>query len=145
MASECILLISLTATKLSSALQAYIDQQLVGSGHCSRAIIVGLNAAVWAASPGLQLAPEEAHKLADAFAGELSPSLFRIGLSLAGVNYQIVRAEGRTLYARHGATGLCAAKTKRCVIVACHTQEMEMGRCACTVERLADHLIECGY
>lgn len=93
----------------------------------------------------MQLAPEEAHKLADTFAGELSPSLFRTGLSLEGVKYLIERAEGRTLYARHGTTGVCAAKTKRCVIVAFHTQEMEMGRCACTVERLAEHLIECGY
>merc|ERR1711974_122293 len=60
--------------------QTYVDKNLVGTGHCAQAAILGHNGAVWAKSAGFDVTPAEGAALVKGFA---SPSpLFASGIHL---------------------------------------------------------------
>lgn len=124
--------------------QAYVDH-LVGTGHCTRAIILGLDGSTWAASPNASIKPDEAKRLISAFNGTAKPSIYELGLTFAGTLYMTLRADARSIYSKKGATGICAVKSAQCVLLGFYNENIQPGQCVTTVERLGDYLMENGF
>merc|ERR1711941_173152 len=62
--------------------QAYVDQQLVGTGHVTKGTLLGHDGATWAATPGFTISPAEGQKLAAQFNDPASAS--SQGVTIAG-------------------------------------------------------------
>lgn len=123
--------------------QAYVDQQLVGTGYVTVGAILGLDGSTWAASPSFTISAAEGKALAAGFA---SPdSIVATGFSLAGTRYLTIRADNRSVYGKKGATGVSTVKTNQGIIVGVYNESIQPGQNANVVEKLADYLIGCGY
>ncbi len=123
--------------------QEYVDSHLVGTGNVKKAIIVGHDGSVWAATAGFSIKPDEAAKIVKAFAdpsGALSSGLF-----INGDKYMTLKSDSRSVYGKKGACGFCAVKTNLSVLIGLYDENIQPGQCANTVERLADYLIENSY
>ncbi|KAJ4270369.1 profilin, required for normal timing of actin polymerization in response to thermal stress [Fusarium torreyae] len=121
---------------------------LVGSGHIDKgAIISAAGDSVWAASPELQLKPEEMKAISAIVSGDKAATdkAFGEGLYIAGERYVLTRAEGRSLYARSGRLGVAVAKTTQAIVVGHHGEAQVAGNATSTVEGLADYLIKSSY
>ncbi|KAL6914291.1 hypothetical protein ACHAPO_010959 [Fusarium lateritium] len=128
--------------------QAYIDSSLVGSGHIDKgAIISAAGDSVWAASSDLQLKPEEMKAISAIVGGDTKAKdkAFAEGLYIAGERYVMARAEGRSIYARLGRSGVAVAKTNQAIVVGHHGEAQVAGNATSTVEGLADYLIKSNY
>lgn len=70
---------------------------------------------------------------------------FGDGLFVGGERFVLARADGRSIYARSGRSGIAIAKTKQAIVVAHHGEAQVAGNTTSTVETLADYLIGQGY
>ena len=125
--------------------QAYVDSNLVGTGHVSKAAIHGIDGSVWATSAGLSISAKEATALVT---GINDPTPFQTGgIMLQGKKYQFLRNEkGRSVYGKLGADDGCViVKTAKAVLVALYTKGTTAGNCTLVVEKLADYLMDNGY
>merc|ERR1712137_876651 len=93
--------------------QAYVDQQLVGTGHISRGAILGLDGSQWAATAGFGVG--EGKQLADLFNNP--NNAYASGIHVSGTKYLAVKADNRSIYGKKGAAGCCCVKTNQCVLV----------------------------
>eukprot|EP01092_Planopodium_desertum_P011967 TRINITY_DN555_c0_g1_i1.p1 TRINITY_DN555_c0_g1~~TRINITY_DN555_c0_g1_i1.p1 ORF type:complete len:146 (-),score=38.82 TRINITY_DN555_c0_g1_i1:55-444(-) len=126
--------------------QAYVDKNLVGTGHCVQAAIVGHNGAVWAKTAGFNIAPAEATALVKGFTAPPTPSpLFASGIHLNKVRYIAIGCDAAIVRGKKGAGGVHAVKTKQAVLIAIYGDKTQPGQCAVVVEKLADYLKEQGY
>lgn len=123
--------------------QAYVDQ-MVGTKKVTKGAIVGLSdKAVWAASAGLSLKPEEISALISAFK---DPSGIRAsGATLSGQSYFVLKCDERSIYLKQGNAGAICVKTGRTVLVGFYSESIQPGLTSPVVEKLADQLIEMGY
>ena len=131
--------------------QAYVDDQLIGTGMVNKACIIGLNGAVWAQSAGFTITPEECVNLAtiaNGLPGTVSGEGAR-PILIAGVKYIFLgtsrERENDVFYIRQGSDGAVIAKTNQCVLVGMYGDGMQPGSCNMTVEKLADYLRDNGY
>eukprot|EP01134_Creolimax_fragrantissima_P007796 CFRG7796T1 len=125
--------------------QAYVDTNLVGTGHVSKAAIHGLDGNPWASSPGFTVSPAEANAL---IAGIADPTPLYSGITLGGVKYMFLRNEpDRSVYGKKGADAGCfIVKTGQCILIAVYEgSSIEPRQCSTVVEKLADYLVEVGY
>jgi len=123
--------------------QAYVDSNLVGSGHIAKASILGADGSTWATSAGFAVSLDEGKKLAAGFkdAGGLRTS----GLHVAGEKYLVIKADDRSIYGKKGAGGIAAVKTAQGILVGVYKEGTQPGQATTTVEKLADYLIDNGY
>uniref|UniRef100_A0A098E2D9 Profilin n=1 Tax=Gibberella zeae (strain ATCC MYA-4620 / CBS 123657 / FGSC 9075 / NRRL 31084 / PH-1) TaxID=229533 RepID=A0A098E2D9_GIBZE len=154
--------------------QAYVDSSLVGTGHIDKgAIISAAGDSAWAASADLQvhrskslltdttrrsegrplrrrsenLKPEEMKAISAIVSGDekAKDKAFAEGLYIAGERYVMARADGRSIYARSGRSGVAVAKTTQAIVVGHHGEAQIAGNATTTVESLADYLIKSSY
>eukprot|EP01112_Ceratiomyxa_fruticulosa_P011743 TRINITY_DN3214_c0_g1_i1.p2 TRINITY_DN3214_c0_g1~~TRINITY_DN3214_c0_g1_i1.p2 ORF type:complete len:127 (+),score=31.23 TRINITY_DN3214_c0_g1_i1:102-482(+) len=123
--------------------QAYVDDQLIGSGMVSQAAILGLDGQVWASSASCSLKKEEATKIVSQFSDP--NGALQSGVTVGGVKYLAIRADDRSIYGKKGATGVVACKTAQAVLVALYGETVQPGQATNVVEKLADYLRENGY
>ena len=126
-----------------SDLQEYVDNQLVGTGCCSSAVIIGHDGSVWAQSPQVKVSTDNALSLVRGFSNPAS--LTAAGATLNGRRYIVVRADERTAIGSSGQVGFVAVKTGQCVLIGFHNETIKGAVCSVRVESLADYLIENGY
>lgn len=123
--------------------QAYVDNNLLGTGKISKAAILGQEGGVWATSKNYQLSPQEqttiltAHNNPDATQAN--------GIRLANTKFFTLSADPRSIYGKKGADGCLLVKSKRAIIVAEYTTPNQHSEAATVVESLADYLISVGY
>ena len=122
--------------------QAYVDDQLVGTGHVTGAAIIGHDGNVWA-SKNLTLKAGEGPKLVNAFKD--SSSVLASGIFVEGNKYLSLKADDKSIYAKKGAGGVVIAKTSQCVLIGHYNETVQPGQATVTVEKLADYLRENGY
>jgi profilin len=127
-----------------SGWQAYVDNNLVKSGHITKAGIFGLDGNPWAQSPGLGVQPAQVKALVAGFA-DSSKLTGEGGLHLGAEKYIVLRADNRSVYGKKGSNGVVAVKTKQAVIIGFYDQTIQPGAAANTVEKLADYLIGQNY
>ncbi|GAV55112.1 hypothetical protein ZYGR_0AS04350 [Zygosaccharomyces rouxii] len=123
--------------------QAYTEN-LLGTGKVDKAAIYSrAGDSLWASSGGLSLAPPEIGKIA---AGFDEPSgLQSTGLHVQGQKFMLLRADDRSIYARHDAEGMCCVRTKQTIILAHYPPSVQAGEATKIVEQLADYLIGAQY
>jgi len=125
--------------------QAYVDSNLVASGHIDKGAIYSVKGdSVWAASAGFSVSPSEMQEVVAGLSGK-PDKLYAEGLHVAGERYVLTKAEDRSLYARKGREGVVIVKTTQAILIAHYNEGMIAGNAATTVEQLADYLISTGY
>ncbi|KAF8603608.1 profilin [Ceratobasidium sp. AG-I] len=123
--------------------QAYVDNNLVGSGKVHRAAILGQQGGVWATSPGFTLSAEE-QKACIALLN--SPEQAQAsGVKLCGNKYFALQVDARKFYGKKAADGCVIVKTKQAILVTAHSAPIQLAESATVVETLADYLISVNY
>ncbi|KAG0004185.1 profilin, required for normal timing of actin polymerization in response to thermal stress [Entomortierella chlamydospora] len=123
--------------------QSYVDTQLVGTGKVKKAAIFGHDGSLWAGSPDFKVGGAEAQKVIKAFndTSEIAAN----GMYLEGTKYVLLRADDKTIYARHGQNGVACVKTNQTVLIGYYEEGMQAGDCNTVVEKLAEYLVGTGY
>lgn len=124
-------------------MQEYVDNQLVGTGCCSSAVIIGHDGSVWAKSQQVEVSIDNARTLVRGFSDPAS--ITAAGITLHGRMYIVVRADERTVIGSSGRVGFVAVKTGQCVLIGFWNETIKGAVCSVRVESLADYLIENGY
>lgn len=123
--------------------QTYVDNNLVGTGKCSQAAILGQKGGVWAISAGLPLSSEEQTAIINAYA---NPDHVQSGgLHIGGRHYAALSHDGRTIQLKAHADGATLVKTKLAILIAVHVAPIQGAECRLIVESLADYLISVNY
>ncbi|KAH8681473.1 profilin [Xylariales sp. PMI_506] len=128
--------------------QAYVDSSLVGSGHIDKAAIISAAGdSVWSTSAGFTLKPEEMKNFAAILSGsdDAKTKAFADGIHAAGERFVAFKIEDRSIYGRHGRTGIVVVKTKQAILVGHYGESVIAGNATSTVEALADYLVKAGY
>uniref|UniRef100_A0A2P2HWH8 Profilin n=1 Tax=Hirondellea gigas TaxID=1518452 RepID=A0A2P2HWH8_9CRUS len=122
---------------------AYISDQLLGTGNIKSAAICGLDGTTWASSENFIVTNEEALKLIGAFND--ASGLASGGMHLSGVRYIYLSGTDEVLRAKKDKVGVHISKTKTAIIIALYEEPIQPGQCAMTVEALADYLKGVNY
>lgn len=123
--------------------QAYVDDNLLGSGKVSKAAILGQQGGVRAASTGYTLSPEEQQAIIDGY--KHPEHIQASGLRLAGQKFFTLQVVERSIYLARGAEGAILVKTEQAILVAEYLAPVRRPEAVSVVEGLADHLISIGY
>ncbi|KAI0635071.1 profilin [Trametes polyzona] len=123
--------------------QAYVDNNLLGTGKISKAAILGQAGGVWASSPGYTLSADEQKAIVNAF--NKPDEVLASGVRLAGQKFFTLQANDRSIYGKKQADGCILVKTKQAVLVAEYTAPVQAPEATPIVENLADYLISVGY
>jgi len=127
-----------------SGWQAYVDNNLVGTGSVTKGAIFGQDGSTWAITPGWNISAAEVKSLTEGFSDN-GAKLRANGLYMGGQKHIVLRADERSIYSKVGSSGAASVKTKSAVLVAFYDDKIQPGACANVVEKLADYLIESGY
>uniref|UniRef100_A0A7S1N2L6 Profilin n=1 Tax=Eutreptiella gymnastica TaxID=73025 RepID=A0A7S1N2L6_9EUGL len=124
--------------------QDYVDTNLVGSGHCHYAAIIGVDGGgVWAKSEGWAI---EADCPAIVEAMTKSPDdLFAAGLKLGTKKFFTIQAENNSFYGKCGTDGLAMACSKQAIVIGYHGEGPTGPNCKIVVEQIRDYLLGVGY
>ncbi|KAF9975604.1 profilin, required for normal timing of actin polymerization in response to thermal stress [Actinomortierella ambigua] len=124
--------------------QAYVDDNLVGTGKVSKAGIYGLDGTKWAASAGYNPSAEEINAI---IAGISEPSnLYANGVYLENTKHVVLRTvPGESVYIRKDNTGATIVKTNQAVLIGHFDENTQPGQSTVVVEGLADYLKGTGY
>ncbi|EGN94506.1 hypothetical protein SERLA73DRAFT_188444 [Serpula lacrymans var. lacrymans S7.3] len=123
--------------------QAYVDNNLIGSGKVSKAAILGLAGGVWASSSGYTIAPAEQKAIVESFKNPVAAQAS--GVRIIGQKFFTLQANDRSIYGKKQADGCVLVKTKQAVLVTEYITPIQAGECTTVVEGLADYLISVGY
>ncbi|KAG0234885.1 profilin, required for normal timing of actin polymerization in response to thermal stress [Actinomortierella wolfii] len=124
--------------------QAYVDDNLVGTGKVSKAAIYGHDGTLWASSPGYAPSAEEIKAI---ISGIEEPSnLYANGVYLEGQKHVVLRTvPGESIYVRKDNTGATIVKTNQAILIGHFGEDTQPGQSTVVVEGLADYLKGVGY
>ncbi|ODV62315.1 profilin [Ascoidea rubescens DSM 1968] len=122
---------------------SYTDS-IINSGFSNGAAIYSRDGkGLWAESNGLIFNSQE---IAEIAAGFDEPShLQSNGLHYKGTKYFLLRADDRTIHAKHEVDGIFCVRTNQSIVIAHYTKGTQPNQCSTFVEKLADYLISLGY
>ncbi|KAG0209078.1 profilin, required for normal timing of actin polymerization in response to thermal stress [Mortierella sp. NVP41] len=123
--------------------QAYVDDNLVGTGKVAKAAIFGTDGSLWATSAGYNIGPIEIQKLIAAF--DNTDDIAANGLFLEGKKFFYLRSGDASIYARLGDAGVTCVKTNKAVLLGHYAENMPAGDSTVVVESLGDYLRGTGY
>lgn len=123
--------------------QAYVDNNLVGTGKVARAAILGLKGGVWAASAGFTLTPEEQKAITTAFTN-LSAAQAS-GVRLAGQKFFVTQTDEGVIHGRKQMNGCSIVKTKQAILVTEYDAPTQAAESFRIVDELATYLKSVGY
>lgn len=132
---------------MASTWQPYVDNNLVGTGKLTDALILGnTDGNVWAGTPTLRstATPAELHSLLAAFR-DIS-GVRAEGIHLGNKKYVVIGGEeGRSVYGKKGDEGIVAVKTKQTILIGAYGPPTVPGEAVKVVEALADYLISVNF
>ena len=120
--------------------QAYVDQNLVGTGHITKGAIFGVQGGKWACSAGFNITDAEAAAITQGFSGAGTGSY-----QVEGQKYMQLAATDSTINGKLGKGGFVAEKTGMAVVIGVYQEPQQPGNAAVAVGKLADFLRENGY
>ncbi|KAL8285534.1 hypothetical protein RB597_002550 [Gaeumannomyces tritici] len=121
---------------------------LVGTGHIEKAAIISAAGdSEWATSAGFKLEPTEMKAIADILsdASGARDRAYSEGLYIAKQRYVMANADENTIYARHGRSGICIAKSQQAILVGLHNEGQIAGNASAAIGALVDYLKPLGY
>ncbi|EDO36356.1 predicted protein [Nematostella vectensis] len=124
--------------------QAYVDNNMVGTGKVQRAAIHGLDGSCWATSSGFSVSQQEAMELLKSLKdGSVSAK------TIGGAKYMMLRndQESKICYLKlKDKGGFCVCLTKQALVIGGYEESAGgAGNCNNVVEQLAQYLKESGY
>jgi profilin len=122
--------------------QAYVDN-LVATGGCKKAALLGHDGSVWAKSADLTISAAEAQKLAQGFRDP--SSVQSTGIHFGGQKHQVIKADDQSIYGKLGTGGFSAAKSHQTIVLGFYDDKIQPGNNSKEVEKIADYLRESGY
>ncbi|KAK3805068.1 MAG: profilin [Linnemannia elongata] len=122
--------------------QAYVDDNLIGTGKVAKAAIFGTDGSLWATSAGYNVDPVEVLKLIAAF--ENTDEIAANGLFLEGKKFNYLRSGDASIYAL-GEGGVTCVKTNKAVLLGHYAENMPAGDSTVVVESLGDYLRGTGF
>ncbi|ELP91896.1 profilin-1B, putative [Entamoeba invadens IP1] len=131
---------------MSGTWQEYVDVELIGSGYCKSAVIIGMDGNENAVSLHCHLEKSEIANLISLF-GDVKKRNVGGKIKLKGAECTLQFANERTLHAvtLKEDEGFVVVKTKQVIIVASYADYMTQDQCSLVVEKLADYLILKGF
>ncbi|CAI2180231.1 8157_t:CDS:2 [Funneliformis geosporum] len=123
--------------------QAYVDNQLLGTGKIAQAAIYGQNASLWATSPGFSLSQEEISTLVEAF--DNAEKIQANGLYVNGLKYFALFHDDVNIHGKKGGDGVVAYKTTQAVIIGVYKEGTAAGAANKVVGDLGDYLKGLSY
>ncbi|BFU23044.1 profilin, putative [Entamoeba histolytica HM-1:IMSS-B] len=126
--------------------QEYVDVELIGSGYCKSAVIIGMDGTENAVSLHCHLEKNEIANLISLF-GDSKKRQTGMKIKLKGTGCIIQYGGDRTITAMSEKEdeGFVIVKTKQVIIVATYGDYMKEEQCLLVVEKLADYLIQKGF
>ncbi|KAG2222118.1 hypothetical protein INT45_007554 [Circinella minor] len=118
--------------------QPYVDS-LVGSGNVAQAAIFGLDGTELATSPSFKVSATEAKEIIASFRDEGS-TLYILGVDVAGVKYEVFRADTHFIHGVKNATGVVVAKAEQCFVIGVYEESMK-AHAQQTIGAMADFLL----
>jgi len=125
--------------------QNYVDQQLIGSGCVSKAIIAGHDGTLWAKSENIEYSKDEMVKLVTSFPPEEQLKLAMTGVYCGSEKYIYLSGSESVIRCKKGKQGFHAMKTKQAVLVAIFDEPIQHPQVASVVENLGEYLISQSY
>ena len=119
--------------------QAYVDQNLVGTGHITKGAIFGVQGGKWAATPGFNISDAEAAAITKGFGAGAGSYM------IEGQKYMQLAQSENTINGKLGKGGFVAEKTGMAVVIGVYQEPQQPGNAAVAVGKLADFLRENGY
>ncbi|CAO3663572.1 unnamed protein product [Umbelopsis vinacea] len=123
--------------------QAYVDNNLIGSGQITQAGIYGLQGGQWAASSGFSVTPAELQTIQQGFGD--AAVLQANGVRVNGIKYMFLRSDDRSIYGKKGNDGVVIVKTTQAILIGVYDDKVTPGNATKVVEGLADYLISVNY
>ncbi|KAK3843891.1 MAG: profilin [Linnemannia gamsii] len=132
--------------------QAYVDDNLVGTGKVAKAAIFGTDGSLWASSAGYNVEPVEIQRLIAAF--DNSDDIAANGLYLEGKKFFYLRSGDASIYARlvsvssaahNGDGGVTCVKTNKAILLGHYATNTPAGDSTVVVESLGDYLRGTGF
>ncbi|XP_055339734.1 profilin-2-like [Paramacrobiotus metropolitanus] len=123
----------------------YVDNNLLGTGTCTGAVIAGHDGSIWAEGGDVagKVTQTELARISNGFA---DPTPFQAeGLRIGGERYVFLNADGVVMRAKKGAAGAIIVKTTQAIILATYNEAIQPGQCSNVVEKLGDYLKSVGY
>jgi len=119
--------------------QNYVDQQLMGSGLVSKAVIAGHDGTLWAKSNNIEPTRDELLKVATSFPDH--PNLAMNGVFMGGEKYFYISGTEKVIRCKKGKAGMHCMKTVQAVLIAMFEEPIQPPQVALIVEALGDYLI----
>ena len=117
--------------------QDYVDQDLVGSGHIRKAMIITLDGTFAASSPtDFQLLDGEAAALVALY--QHPTDAYVSGIRVSGEKYIGIRADELSIFGRLGAKSVLTVKTNKLIIIALADSDQQPGNAVNVLEPFAD-------
>ncbi|XP_071533990.1 profilin [Panulirus ornatus] len=123
--------------------QAYVENQLIGTGFISKAIIAGHDGTLWAKSDNIEPTREELVKLSPSFADQ--DSLAMSGVYLGGEKFIYLSGNEKVIRCKKGKCGVHMMKTSQAVLVALFEEPIQHPQVAGIVESLGEYLISLSF
>ncbi|KAN0042659.1 hypothetical protein ACTA71_011469 [Dictyostelium dimigraforme] len=123
--------------------QQYIDEQLIGSGLCSAAILSNSDGSVWAKSPNMTISKQEADALIALYKNPAE--VFAKGVTVGGIKYMGIKGDPQSIYGKKGPGGIVLVKTIQTIIIGIYDEKFQPGPAAVAAEKLGDYLRDNSY
>lgn len=123
--------------------QNYVDQQLMGSGLVTKAVIAGHDGTCWARSKNIEPSREELTKLSQSFPDQ--GNLAMSGVHIGGEKFFYLSGTEKVIRCKKGKSGMHCMKTLQAVLIAVFEEPVQHPQVASVVEALGDYLISMNF
>lgn len=123
--------------------QGYVDNLVGQRTHVSQAAFIGQDGSIWAKSSDLNLSPQEAVALAQAFKNP--QAAFGTGFTIGEEKHMTIQADDSHIIGKKGTSGFSAYKTKMAIVFGYYKEPLNAGNCDSAVFKYAEYLAQNGY
>uniref|UniRef100_A0AC34Q7W0 Profilin n=1 Tax=Panagrolaimus sp. JU765 TaxID=591449 RepID=A0AC34Q7W0_9BILA len=123
--------------------QDLVNNNLIGTGHVSKAAICGLDGSIWGKSDNFHIDPSEAAAAAKGFASK--DAVLASGLRFEGEKYFVLNADDERIIGKKASNGFFIYKTRQAVVIGIYEGGVQPEMCSKTTGALADYFKSINY
>ncbi|KAF7629918.1 Profilin [Meloidogyne graminicola] len=123
--------------------QDLVNNNLIGTGHVSKAAICGLDGSIWGKSDNFKLETLNIHSSKLTFLD--SDVVLASGLRFEGEKYFVLQADNERIIGKKTANGFFIYKTDKAFIIGIYESGVQPEMCSKTTGALADYFKSINY
>nr|CAD2131726.1 unnamed protein product [Meloidogyne enterolobii]CAD2185660.1 unnamed protein product [Meloidogyne enterolobii]CAD2199276.1 unnamed protein product [Meloidogyne enterolobii] len=123
--------------------QDLVNNNLIGTGHVSKAAICGLDGSIWGKSDNFKIDQSEANAAANGLKN--SEGVLASGLRFEGEKYFVLQADSERIIGKKTANGFFIYKTDKAFIIGVYESGVQPEMCSKTTGALADYFRSINY